>query len=256
MVMGSFKTPTAPQRGPHAALLPQRRVRHAAPGGRVLRPGRQPARQEQDRLIVHRRHLRGRPAGQERIPVAGPNFGTNVCSSRRRSSPATVTPACRSQPAHRACSGRDDSTHGASGAPPSRSTRAPARGPEREPPLDRRTREAGQCQRLGRQRVGRLGVHGQAPAGQQPADAAGDRGHQPRDVGVRRSRQAMEPHRAVHPRREHAVEPQCMEVHVQFQPAPSRPASTRCAACSAMRRPPQLAQIALALGARPGARPC
>jgi hypothetical protein len=43
-------------------------------------------------------------------------------------------PACRSQPSHRACNGRDDSAHGASGSPPRRSTRAPARGPSASRP--------------------------------------------------------------------------------------------------------------------------
>ncbi len=40
-----------------------------------------------------------------------------------------MTPACRSKPSHHAWSGCEDSTHGASGSVPRRSTRAPARGP-------------------------------------------------------------------------------------------------------------------------------
>jgi len=44
--------------------------------------------------------------------------------------------------------------------------------------------------------------------------------HQPGDVGIRRWWQAMEAQCPVRPWREHAVQAQGMEVHVQFQPAP------------------------------------
>jgi hypothetical protein len=90
--------------------------------------------------------------------------------------------------------------------------------PERQAPLDRGTREPGQRQRFGRERVDGVAVHGEAASDQQPADAAGDRRHQPGDVRVGGCWQAVKPHRPVHPRREHAVEPQDMEMNVQFQP--------------------------------------
>ena len=90
--------------------------------------------------------------------------------------------------------------------------------PERKPLLDCRIGEPGESDGLGRQRVGGVGIQAKAAPCEQPADAAGDRGHQPRDVRVRGRRQAMEPQCPVHPRLEHAVEAQDIEVHVQFQP--------------------------------------
>ena len=142
------------------------------------------------------------------------------CSSRRRSSPATVTPACRSQPAHRACSGRDDSTHGASGSPPRRSTRAPARGPSASRPWTAAlARPASASDSAASGSVASASTARPRRASNRPMRRAIAVTSRATSASVGR-RQAMEPQRPVHPRREHAVEPQCMEVHVQFQPAP------------------------------------
>jgi hypothetical protein len=48
--------------------------------------------------------------------------------------------------------------------------------PEGQPPLDRGTRQPGECQGFGCQRIGGIGVDGQAAPGHQPAEAPRDRG--------------------------------------------------------------------------------
>ncbi len=131
-----------------------------------------------------------------------------------------MTPACGSKPSLRAWRGRAASTQGASGSAPSRSTRAPARGPERDPALHRGAREAGQRERLGGERIGGLGVVAEPAAPEQPPDPPRDRSHQPGDVGVDGRREAVEAERPIRPGGEDAVEPEDVEVNVELQPRP------------------------------------
>jgi len=79
---------------------------------------------------------------------------------------------------HRDDARRDDSTQGASGSEPRRSTRAPARGPSATRSCTA-ARESGERERLGGQRFDGIAVVDEPAAEQQPPDPPRDRRDQP-----------------------------------------------------------------------------